>query len=216
MQVSEEADGKLVVRHDSTRWMRWTMGGAFVLLVVAAHDYWTNSGLTERAEACLGSAATLVVIGLATAESGRFAFDRRRRIVEWRRRWAWWRREGTIAFADISEVRVESPIGDEGEPSRRIVLKLADGRTLPLRASYTPDGDGALAGLAERLRALVGRPGQPPSPPSDAVAALVREGRMIEAIKELRRTRGLSLLEAKQAVDHLRGGTTAPASTTQR
>jgi hypothetical protein len=211
MESSEGIDGVLVVRHDSTAWMKWTMAAAFVLLVVAAGDFWTNSRWTERIEACLGAAGTLVVIGLAASESGRFAFDRRRRVVDWERRWAWWRRAGTIAFADVADVRAETPIGDHGEPSRRIVLVLADGSLVPLRAGYVADGAGAVAAIAERIRAQLGKPAQenaprqssaPASP--DAVAALVRAGRTIDAIKELRRARGLSLRDAKREVDALR------------
>jgi hypothetical protein len=36
----------------------------------------------------VGAAGTLLAIGLACAESGRFELDPKRRVVEWRRRWA--------------------------------------------------------------------------------------------------------------------------------
>jgi hypothetical protein len=203
MQTTDEADGTLVVSHDSTAWFKWMAVGAVALLAVAAHDLFTESGRGDRVRGCLGAAATLVAIGLAAAESGRFAFDGRRKVVEWRRRFAWWRREGTLAFDEIADVAIETPIGDEGVPSRRIVLRLASGRVLPLRASYRPDRGDALLRIAERIRATLGKPApsQQQRPQNDAIAALIVAGRKIEAIKELRRTRGLSLVEAKREVD---------------
>jgi hypothetical protein len=189
--------------------------GAAALLGLAARDLFAAAGRPERVRGCLGAAATLVAIGLAAAESGRFAFDRRRRLVAWRRRFAWWRREGTLSFDEVVDVAVETPIGDHGVPSRRLVLRLANGRPLPLRTSYRTDRGDALLRIAERIRATLGRTVPLPAAAAAAagpvaadavsasVAALVRDGRKIEAIKQLRRARGLSLVDAKREVDAL-------------
>ena len=67
-------------------------------------------------------------------------------------------------------------------------------------------------GLREALQAIeaqdAGAPLQPMAapPPAADVEALVRQGRVIEAIKAYREQTGASLVEAKQVVDRLRKG----------
>lgn len=215
METRELTDGTLLVSHDSSGWTRWivcfgvVLAGAAVWSVVAgpAHD--------ARVVGLFGGAATLVLIGLACAESGTFSFDPTRKVIEWRRRRAWWRRAGTIAFDQVKDVVVERPIGDDGVPSRRICLRLADGTVLLIRAAYVPDGGDATLRLAERLRQLVGAQQRAPAPDAAAgaiddgtreVRALVEQGRMVEAIKLLRVTKQLSLLDAKREADAMRAG----------
>jgi hypothetical protein len=136
-------------------------------------------------------------------ERSRFAFDPKTRTVQWSRRWAWWSDEGSIPFSQIAEVLVDVPIGDDGEPSRRIVLRVAGRRDLPFTASYRVDGEGALLELGRRLRALLGH-AVGGAPPRDDVEALVRAGRTIDAVKRLRESKGCSLSEAAREIDAIR------------
>jgi hypothetical protein len=139
-------------------------------------------------------------IAVATSETARFAFDPARRRIDWRRRWTWWRRAGVIPFDHVRDVLVQSPVGDDGVPSRRIALRLADGGELPMTTGYSPDPDDAMVHLASRIRALVGLAGDESAP----VAALAKTGRTIDAVRLLRQTTGVSLDEAVRRVDELR------------
>jgi hypothetical protein len=153
-------------------------------------------GLVCGAATCLGG-------GLLLLEDASFAFDRATRTIAWRRRWAWSRRSGSLAFDAVTDVRVETPVGDEGVPSRRIVLDVAGARRpLPLTVGFAPDYGDATLLIARRIREALGRARD--DAPADAAAKLARMGRTIEAIKLLRQDEDLSLAEAKRRVDEMR------------
>jgi hypothetical protein len=122
-------------------------------------------------------------------ETSRFVFDPARRTVEWRRRFLFRERGGTLPFDAIEQVELQVPIGDDGIPSRRVALRLRDGGELPLTVGYAVDFDGSRRALALRLR--------------DEARRLASSGRIIEAVKHVRRETGVSLTEAKRRVDEL-------------
>lgn len=202
MEAKDEVDGTFVVRHGSTRGFRWWLSAAAVVAIVALVESLRGRLRSSPASGWLLAAAVVVALGLAAFESGLFVFDRRQRVVRWKRQRAWRRLEGTLPFDDVADVAVESPIGDSGLPSRRITLRMKSGRRLPLRAGYVTDGDDELVRIAEQIRVAMGQPGQ--RTPDASAAALVAQGRTIDAIKELRQARGLSLTDAKREVDAMR------------
>jgi hypothetical protein len=134
-------------------------------------------------------------------ETSRFVFDPARRTVEWRRRFLFRERGGTLPFDAIEQVELQVPIGDDGIPSRRVALRLRDGGELPLTVGYSVDFDGSRRALALRLRALLGLPVEPSV--DDEARRLASSGRIIEAVKHVRRETGVSLTEAKRRVDKL-------------
>jgi len=201
MESREAADGTLVVTHDGTRFAKWLAAGGGALAVAAIAMAVDGSPGDERVLGAIGGAAILGVASLAFAETARFEFAPRRRIIRWRRRWAWWHREGTIRFDEVKDVLVERPIGDHGVPSRRIVLRLADRSTHPLRAAFVPDVSDETLRIAERIRAALGRPVRPAVP--ESVQSLLEQGRRIEAVKLLREESDLSLADAVNQVDEL-------------
>jgi hypothetical protein len=202
MDTREEADGSLVLTYDSSLWTRWLIGGTLVLLGVAAYDYVIGPRDDERIIGLLAGAATLAVIALVMLEQCRFTLNPIPRLIEWEQRWGFRRRAGVTAFADVQHVSVETPIGDSGIPSRRVVLHLADGTLLPLTVGYKPDVDGAIARSAEMLRRVLG---QDPKPsPSQSARALMRQGKTVEAVKIFMEHEGLSLKDAKDRVDQIR------------
>jgi len=204
MQAQDESDGSFVVHHDPARAVRWFVWGLVVVLAFGGGFEWVSQRMQSTHGGVSGwliAAAVLAAIALVAAESGHFVFDRKSRVVRWKRTIAWRRLEGTLPFDEVKDVMLESPIGDGGIPSRRITLRLKDGRVLPLRSNYATDHDDGLVKIAEQIRSALGRPSKPA--PGDEIAALLAQGKVIEAIKELRRTRGLSLVDAKREVDAL-------------
>jgi hypothetical protein len=204
MDTREESDGSLVLTYDSSLWTRWLIGGTLVLLGMASYNYLIGPRDDERIIGLLAGAATLAVIALVMLEQCRFTLNPIPRLIEWEQRWGFRRRAGVTAFADVQHVSVETPIGDTGIPSRRVVLHLTDGSFLPLTVGYKPDVDGAIAQSAEMLRRVLG---QNPAPSSSEMArALIEQGRAVEAIKILVEHEGLSLKDAKDRVDQIRRG----------
>src|SRR5688572_23432591 len=122
----EEADGAVTVTYDSVGLTKVMLGVTLLLLGVAAYDVFIGTRGTDRMAGLLASAATSAMIAIVFFESAWFQFTQATRIVNWRRRWAFRQRSGAIPFAAIQSVMVERPIGDDGTPSRRIVLRTTD------------------------------------------------------------------------------------------
>ncbi len=129
---------------------------AFVVLGVFALVQFLRSFRGIHGEHVLETAAGagLCLLGfLATFERTSFAFDRRARVVRWSRRRALRRRDGAIPFDRIESVAVQSPIGDDEIPTRRVTLVTVDGE-VPLTLAYAPDR-GERVALADRIRRFV-------------------------------------------------------------
>ena len=97
-----------------------------------------------------------LLVAIVFLERVRFEFAPGSRMITWRRRWALRQRSGSIPFGSIQSILVERPIGDEGTPSRRIVLKTISGEDIPITVGYRPDADGLVLKTASRLRAHLG------------------------------------------------------------
>ena len=118
------------------------------------------------------------------------------------------RRGGAIPFDAVREVAVESPLGDEGIPSRRVVLVLED-RRVPLTVVFEPDPSDVRLQLGDEIRRVIGA--EDPVAASDdalmaSVRAAVRAGDDLEAIRLLRGSRDLGLTAAKDLVDEIKEG----------
>jgi len=202
MNVEEAADGTLVVTYDGRGLTRLMLAATALLVAVAGYDVVAGARGTERLIGLLASAATCFVVAIVFHETARFEFSRPTHLVTWRRRWGFLKRSGTVPFGAIQSVMVERPLGDDGAPSRRINLRMVNGAAIPLTVGYQSDVDGAILKVADRIRAVLGHNAQETR--SADVSTLVAAGKMIEAIKVLRETEGLTLTDAKQRVDDLR------------
>jgi hypothetical protein len=201
MNVTKADDGALLLTYDSRIWSRWLLGAAMVLAATAVYDLTRGDRGDDRLVGLAGAAMTLLGVAVVMFETTRFRFDPFRRRIEWERRWAWSRRSGTLAFGDVRHVAVEVPIGDNGVPSRRIVLHLIGGEMIPVTVGYRPDADQQIARGAESVRVMLGHAARPS--PDDTIRALVASGRTIDAIKMLVEEERLSLSDAKARVDQL-------------
>jgi hypothetical protein len=201
MTIDERHDGTILVTYDSTT-LTWLMLAAgSVCLATAGYDVFIGARGTDRLAGLLGAAATCLLVAIVFLERVWFQFAPATRIVTWRRRWALRHHSGTIPFNSIQSVLVERPIGDDGTPSRRILLKTASGEDIPITVGYRPDADGEVLHIASRIRALLGHDSG--ATHMDNVRALIAAGKTIDAIRVLREEEGLSLLDAKRRIDEL-------------
>jgi hypothetical protein len=201
MTIEERHDGTILVTYDSTRltWLMLAVGG--VCLVTAGYDVFIGPRGTDRLAGLLGAAGTCLLVAIVFLERAWFQFAPATRIVMWRRRWALRQQSGSIPFGSVQSVLVERPIGDDGTPSRRIVMKTSTGEDIPMTVGYRPDADGALLHIASRIRALLGH--GTGAMHLDNVRALIAAGKIIDAIRILREEEGLSLLDAKRRIEEL-------------
>ena len=214
MNVTKAADGSLLLTYDGRLWSRWPFGGALLMAVIAVYDMTIGTRGDDRLIALIGGMATCPGVAAVMFESARFRIDPFQRIIEWDRRWAFQHRSGTLRFADVRHVAIEVPIGDEGIPSRRIVLHMIDGSMVPVTAGYRTDADNRIVDAAESVRSLLGHEPKPKA--DEVVRALLASGRKVDAIKVLVEEEMLSLSEAKGAARHAGCKAARPSSAAPR
>jgi len=200
MTIDEGHDGTILVTYDSTRLTGLMLAAGIACLAVAAYDVFVGERGTDRLVGLCGAAATCLLVGLVFLERASFQFTPGTRVVTWRRRWALRQQSGSTPFNAIQSVLVERPMGDDGTPSRRIVLKTVAG-DIPVTVGYRPDADGAVLHIAARIRTLLGHDSD--ATHVDNVRALIAAGKTIEAIRVLREEEGLSLVDAKRRIEDL-------------
>jgi len=201
MQALTDFDGTLVLTHDSAWLSKLLFGLAALLIATGGYDYFVGVRGTDRLIAILGGVATCALGGLVTLERAHFRLSPRAGTIVWSRRWGFRRRSGSLSFEDVKSIVAERPLGDDGIPSRRIVLHTRDGRTIPVTVGYSQDGGGDMLRIAEQIGLMVGSGG---GKPSDALQSLIDAGQIIDAVKLLRETRGLTITEAKAEIEAMK------------
>jgi hypothetical protein len=192
MRTAEYPDGRLLVSHDRTRLaLCFAVLGAVAMIVLLIGL--TDGGWAQSPGGVVSALVACCALPLVLWERAEFVFDTATRTIRWRRRWAWWKRSGSLAFTDVMEVLVRSPIGDSGIPSRRVALKLNDGRELPMSAGYLTDSNDRILMLAGRIRELLGVGG---SDSRASVKALAEAGETLGAVRLQRQTSDVSLRDA--------------------
>ena len=196
-------DGRLVLRHSSAGFARFCFVVAGALALLGAYELISGRRFGDGLPGVVAGTVFMLLMGTLAYDESLVVVDPRARTVRYRRRWAWKRYEGEVPFDAVESVLTETPIGDRGVPSRRIVLNLRGGTSVPLTTAYRPDVGGEALKGAERLREAIGL--APLLTAADRALALARAGRTLEAIRELQQGGAMTRDEAKRRVDELRG-----------
>lgn len=196
--ISEDVPGRLVFQVRSP--LQNAVGGLGLFFLGWLIVHWlTRHPNHERMIGLIGASITCLLF-LLLSETSDFIFDAGTGRLSWTRRVGLVRRAGTVPFEAIEHVVIRTALGsDSVAPSQRIVLLTRNGE-LPLTASYSPSD--AHAENAERLLAFLGRTRGDHL--LDSVNALVAAGRDVDAIRELRLARGMSLTDAHAEVARIR------------
>lgn len=198
-EITEDGVSRLVFRVRSP--LQNAVGGLGLVFLIWLVVHWaTGHPNRDRFIGLIGASVTCLLFALLS-ETSDFVFDAGLRRLMWFRRVGLRRRSGTVPFEEIEQVVVRTALGSDAvAPSQRVVLLTRDGE-LPLTASYFP-GDEHAAN-AEKLRVFLGR--NQSDALSASVESLVAAGRDLDAIRELRLARGMSLTEAHDEVARIRG-----------
>lgn len=100
-----------------------------------------------------------IAAGLALPSS-RFVFDPGRKRIAWAAQSMFKGDGGTVDFADVKEVVLQTMHGSDDIPAYRVALRTTE-RTIPLGIEYSANRD-AVERLAEQIRALLQMPPETP------------------------------------------------------
>ena len=184
----------------------WVGGlGIFFLLYLAylliIHGHFGD----ERIIGLAGASATCALFFFAGYEKSDFSFDLQSRTLIWSRQRGFFRHNGTVPFAAIERVVLQSCMGnDKYYPNHRVVLITQNGE-LPITVAYEHDDMNEV--IAERIRTFLAIPAD--SLLQDSVESLVESGRHVDAIRLLREKSGISLAEAHDMVARIKEGKTS-------
>lgn len=197
-KLTEDGANRLIFQVSSP--LQNAVGGLGVFFLVWLVIHWSTSHPNhDRTVGLIGASITCLLF-LLVSETSRFVFDANTRRLTWTRRLGPRHRSGMVPFADIRQVVIRTALGSDAvAPSQRIVLLTRSGE-LPLTAGYSPSDQRAAD--AETLRTFLGKAEGDPLEAS--VKALVAAGRDLDAVRELRLARGMSLADARAEVKRMR------------
>jgi hypothetical protein len=199
--ILKDSKNELVVIARSSL-IAWVGGMGIVFLLCLAYLLIRGHSGDERIIGIAGASVTCALIFLTGYEKSDFFFDLPSRVLTWSRQRGFFRRNGTVPFAAIERVVLQSCIGnDKYYPSHRVVLVTQDGE-LPLTVAYEHDDMNEV--IAKRIRSFLSMP--PDSLLEDSVESLVESGRNVDAIRLLREKEGISLEEAHDTVARIKKG----------
>jgi hypothetical protein len=196
MRIVENTPARLVLR-DRTLRLSWIF---FAIAAASAVWFAIRGGDPWQLIVC----ALWIGFGLVFLRATDVTLDKPRRVCTVRRRDIWRVTARDLAFAEITDVRVEPMPGDDddaGGVACRLSLVIGP-ETAPLTATYQPSLERFEAMREVVLDALFGERARPAG--EDPVEVLVKAGRGIDAIALLRRRDGLGLAEAHSRVAAMR------------
>ena len=195
MRIIENTPARLRLR-DRTLWMSAVCFAAMAIFVV-------RFGFVSDQPTVLIPAALFLMFALAFLRATDVTFDRIERVCAIRRLDVLRVTRVRLAFADISDVRIEiAPMPDNPAiPPCRLSLVTASA-VVPLTAGFEPS-EARYNAMRDAILDVVFADGKKPAA-ADPIRMLVNEGRIIDAMAMLRARDGLDLTTARARVDEMR------------
>jgi hypothetical protein len=195
MRITENTPSRLRLR-DRTLWISAVCFAAAAIFVV-------RFAFDRDQPAVLIPAALFAMFGLAFLRATDVTFDKIERVCAIRRLDVLRLTRIRLAFAEITEARVEiAPMPDNpAVPPCRLSL-VTPSAVVPLTTGYEPSQQRYHAMRDAVLEAVLADGKRPAAP--DPVRMLAKAGRIIDAVAMLRARDGLDLTTASKRVDELR------------
>ena len=194
MRIVEDTPSRLALRDRTLLISLVCFGGAVALLV---------RFFIDRDNGLLVGAGLSLAFGLPFLRATDLVLDKDQRLCSLRRLDVLRVRRQTLAFEDISDIRVEvEPMGGDSQVISCRFGLVTSSSVIPLTVAYEPDLE-----RYDRMRDTVldtlFHAGARPAA-VDPVLALVKQGQLVSAVALLRKRDGLDLLAAKTRVDEMR------------
>jgi hypothetical protein len=170
---------------------------AVVPLAAMIQDFVRGVGWRERAVP-MGLATILaLVVGAVFSKFSVFRFDRRRRVLVWRRRGLLRAEGGSVPFDAIRSAVVET-VTDSSALQYRVALT-TDGGSIPLTLYYSLGAGERCERLRDRINQFVGT--EPLRHPDADIRAMASGGHSVRAVALAKQQLGLSTSEATRMID---------------
>ena len=198
--MKERRDGDKTIFEDAPGVIPAVFGAAalFVLgqfllvllgMIETEHPVWTMPVIATISLGC----------ALVFFRRDRNTFDAAARRLIWSKWTPLGRTSGMVSYDDITNVTIETMSGIDSASTARVVIHTAADK-IPLTVHYSAS-IASWEPVAIRIRQLVGL--STADVTNDSLRAMVAEGRKIDAIRHLREKSGMSLADAKHAVEQL-------------
>ena len=138
---------------------------------------------------------------LLFTEKSIFDFNNISKQLLWSRKRFFKKKEGIISFHNINKVIVENSKSSNSRPNCRVAL-IMNSEKIPISVAYLGNSK-VCWDVAEKIRQVLEH--SESDLIDDSIREMINLGSDIEAIKLIRDQKGLSLTEAKQELDRLKG-----------
>ena len=192
MRIVENSSSRLVLR-DRTLWLSVVFFGAAALMMGV---FFFGQGGDHR---IAYPAGFFVLSGLVFLRSTDAVFDKQARLCRLSQLNVFRVKRREIAFDDINDIEIDTgPTSPSSQvPTYRLNLMTASG-TVPMTVAYEADLKRQEAMRSAILQAVAGGGPQPEG--TDVVRTMVKQGRLIDAVRLIRERDGLDLATAQQRV----------------
>jgi hypothetical protein len=204
MRIVRQSDSAIVVR-DSTLWVFAVCTGAALFAASFAFTHGDRRSLI--------AAACILLFAVVWLRRSTFTFDRASQSVRWRRFRTGKTETGTIPFAEVRDICVESTTSGQANVICRLTIQTATGTT-PMADAYSANSRHAAALRTTLLRFIHAGEAAGPAAAANAdddrtrqlnnsIRSLLAQGRKIDAILLVRQTDHLDLTEATYRVNQV-------------
>lgn len=195
MRVARKTNQELVIV-DSIVWLSVLLLGVSAVVAYRA--------ITQAERGPLILLCFLLLFALVAWRREVVTFDAARQEVRWQRRRAFKAADGTIPFAEITGIDIDSQSADSrGTLTYRLTI-LTTGSPVPMSDVYAGNWsryDRLRSQILEFLHFDASEQSSPGLADETAIRALLVQGRKIDAIQRLRSCQNISLAEAKDRVN---------------
>lgn len=192
MRIVENSSSRLVLR-DRTLWLSVVFFGVAIFMMAV---FFFGQGGDRR---IAYPAGLFALFGVAFLRSTDAVFDKQARVCRLSQLNMVRVKRREIAFDDINDIEIDTgPTSPSSQvPTYRLNLMTASG-TVPMTVAYEADLKRQEAMRSAILQAVAGGGPQPEG--TDVVRMMVKQGRLIDAVRLIRERDGLDLATAQQRV----------------
>lgn len=200
MKITKDDDKALIIVV-SPGWLEWLFLSLSILSVCyLIKSYVQTPKEMENIYGAGGSAIFLFLAYMAFYEKAAFHFNKISQSLIWWQHGFFRKNRGVVSFSEITKVYMQIGTGDDSSPNYRVVLN-TNTADLALTNAYLADKS-LCTKIADRVSEIISLDHD--NLVISSVEEMVKQNRLIDAVKLLMDEKGYSLTEAKQIADKIK------------